>query len=172
MKGKQIVEDGIAKVIYSSKLECLSDTSKETQTFLKSTPCKKAKVSGEFIILRRSKRGMKYILISCSEYNIEFESGDAETMKDLSLAELKENFNPEIVDVKDMIEKCPDRQDLSLREIKKIYLKGISRARKIEYISEFNMANFYKEILPNFLQTNQCRTKVFITPNLGSKMGG
>ena len=172
MKGQQIVENGIAKVIYSSKLECLSDTSKETQFFLKSTPCKKAKVSGEFIILRRSKRGMKYVLISCSEYSIEFESGDAETMQDLSLTELKENFNSEIVDAKDIIEKCPDRQDLSLREIKKIYLKGISRARKIEYITEFNMSKFYKEILPNFMQTNQCRTKVFITPNLRSKMGG
>lgn len=172
MSKDYIIENGIAQIKYSSISECLADNSIETKKFLRSTPCKKAKVPGEFIILRRSKRGLKYVLIFCNEYTIDFESGDCEKQEDLSKIELRENFNPEIIEAKDLIDNCSDRRDLTTREIKKIYTKGISRARNIEYASELDMSKFYNEILPDFLKTNSCRTKVFITPNLKSKIGG
>lgn len=166
------VENGIAHVYYDNQYACLADKSIETKKFLRSTPCKKAKIGGEFIILRRSKRGMRYILIYCNEYNIEFESGNAETMEDLSNIELREYFNPEIVEAKELIYNCIDRRDMKLNQIKKIYNKGISRSRNIEYVSNIDMSKFYNEILPNFLKTKSCRTKVFITPDLRSKIGG
>lgn len=172
MTRKYIIENEIAKAQYSSIKECLADNTSETKKFLRSTPCRKAKVPGEFIILRRSKRGLKYILIYCNDYTIEFESGNADTMNDLTIQEIREDFNPEIIEAKELIESCIDRKDLTLREIKKIYKKGVSRARNIEYMPSFNMAKFYKEILPDFLQTKNVRTKVFITSNLRSKIGG
>lgn len=165
------IENGIAQVRYNSQEECLADSSGETRKFLRSTPCKIAKVSGEFIILRRSKRGMNYILIYCNEYDIEFESGNPESMEDLSDIQIRELFNPEILEAKELIYNCSDRRDLNISQLKKIYKKGLSRARDIEYVSRLNMANFYKDILPDFLKTSSCRTKVFITPNLRSKMG-
>ena len=166
------IENGIAQVRYNSQEECLADNSAETKKFLRSTPCKMAKVRGEFIILRRSKRGMNYILIYCNEYNIEFESGNAKSMEDLSNIQIRELFSPEILEAKELIYNCSDRRDLNINQLKKIYKKGLSRARDIEYVSKLNMANFYRDILPNFLKTNSCRTKVFITPKLRSKIGG
>lgn len=172
MSKEFITENGIAQVRYSSQQECLADNSTVTKNFLRTTPCKKAKVPGEFIILRRSKRGMNYILIYCNEYDIEFESGNAELMEDLSNIQIRELFNPEIVEAKELIEDCLDRRDLTMIQLRKIYKKGLSRAREIEYVDKLNMANFYKDILPAFLKTNSCRTKVFITPNLRAKIGG
>lgn len=172
MSKEFIIENGIPRVRYSNQQECLADNSKETRDFLRSVKQKEAKVAGEFVILRRSKRGMKYVLIFCNEYNMEFEAGSAEEMKDLSLAEIRQYFNPEILEAKDMIENCLDRKALTLREIRKIFTKGISRARNIEYLDRFDMSKFYREILPELMKTNSCRTKVFITPNLRSKLGG
>lgn len=165
------VENGIAKVYYNSQEQCIADNSKETRNFLCSTPCKKAKVNGEFIILRRSKRGMKYVLVWCSEYDIQFESGDANSMENLSKIQIRESFNPELAELEDEIYNINNRIDVSIRQLKKIYKMGISRARNIEYINKPDMSKFYKDILPDFLRTNSCRTKVFITPNLRSKMG-
>ena len=172
MNREFVVENDIAQIRYNNIEECLADKSKETKTFLRSTPAKKAKVSGEFIILRRSKRGMNYILIFCNEYNIEFESGNNESTEDLSDIQIRELFNPEILEAKELIYNCLDRRDLNINQLKKIYKKGVSRARNIEYISKPNMAKFYSNILPDFLKTNSCRTKVFITPNLRVKIGG
>ena len=172
MSKEFIKENDIAIVRYSNQYECLADKSKDTRAFLDSTPCKKAKVPGEFAVLRRSKRGLKYIFVYCNDYNIEFESGDCEEQRELTDKEILKFFNPEILEAKQRIENIKDRRDLSIRELNKIYKKSISRARNIEYFSEFNLSKFYNKILPDFMKTNSCRTKVFLTPNLRSKIGG
>lgn len=171
MNKEFVIENGIAHVYYDTIKDCLADNSKETKKFLRSTPCKKAKVAGSFCILRRSKRGLNYILIYCNDYNIEFESGNAEKMEDLSKSQIKSLFNPEVLEAQELIYNISDRKDMNLSQIRKIYKKGISRARNIEYIENLDFSKLYRDILPDFLQTKSCRTKVFITPDLRSKMG-
>lgn len=173
MSKEFIIENNIAQIRYSSQSECLADKSKETREFLKSTPSRKAKVPGELVIFRRSKRGGRYILIHLNEYDINYEAIDTEWMSEMSREEIKEFFNPEIVQALDLIDnKTKNRLDFTVRDIQKIYKKAISRARSIEQLSKFKMDKFDLVYLPEFMKSTSCRTKVFITPNLRSKIGG
>lgn len=171
MSKEFIKENEIAKVKYSNQYECLADKSKETREFLKSTPCKTAKVPGEFFIARRSKRGMIYVIFYCNNYNIEYEIGDREKELILSDSEISELFNPSIAKACELIRRGKDRLDMSQRDLKKIYKNATARARNIEELNNYDMGKFYIDFLPNFLISDACRTKVFITPNLRSKIG-
>lgn len=164
MSKEPIKINGMAAVRYDSINECLFDDSKATRTYLDSTPCKRAKVPGEFIAFRRSKRGSNYIMVVCSEYYISFESNC------LSDEQIKEFFGSAALECKKIIHNC-DRMNLTVRNLRKIFKKVFSKFKEIERIDKFDLSKFETNTLPEFLKTKSCRAKLFMTSNLMSKIG-
>lgn len=164
------IENGIAHVYYDNQYACLADKSIETRKFLKSTPCVKAKVLGEFTVVRKTKRGHIYIVIRCTNYDIDYECFNLETDESYSRLKIGTLFNPEVAQACELIDNC-DRLNLSMRDLKKIYQNAISRARNIEELNKYSENDLYNFIIPTFSNKKSSRTKVFMTSNLRQKLG-
>lgn len=171
MSKEFIKENNIAQVRYSNQYECIADRSKETRSFLDSTPCLKAKVLGSFLVVRKTKRGHIYVVIRCSDYDIDYECFNLESDELYAIPKISSLFNPEVAEACKLIDNS-NRLNLSIRELRKIYKNAISRARNIDKIDRCTEDDLYNFIIPSFSNKKSSRTKVFLTPNLRSKIGG